>query len=1043
MAIAPETRPTLPDPAPGSSGVIPWRRLRVGLPALLCALVLILAVLTTPVPRADAVPAEGAAGAPGMPEVIPSLDDWEQGEGRFTAADDLRVVAAEESLVRTAEITAEELATALPGAGAAQGEARDGDVLLQLDEDRADLGAEGYELVVDEQVRITAATPVGVFYGTRTVLQMLVQQPELPRGEVIDIPQYEERGVTLCACVINISPEWIDRLLEEMSYLKLNTVVMELKVKVDAYPSTNTWSYYTKEDVAAFVEKAAERGIDVIPEINSPGHMEIWLENLPELQLTNPATGEKDEVRMDITKEESFEFYTALMDEYDDAFTSDYWHMGVDEYMLGSGYDNFPQVLEFAQEKFGEEATEDDVVAWYVNRVNAHVKDQGKTLRIWNDGVITDNAVVDFDTDIIIEHWNNAASEVDPQTFVDWGHDVVNVSNSLYMVRGGYGVDSRGLYEGGWTPTTFFNGEVTEGTEQIRGARLSAWPDGGTPQEAENTTEERMAEPMRLVAQATWAGSTPWGDYDAFLEAMKAVGGSPLADDVERLPVENGSYRLRDTDSGRHLVIGQDGAVQLGAEGDPLTFTATEDDYYTIRTGDGRCLDLAREGTLRLSVPVQIGESVRLAACEDTTLQKWQLRTEDDGYALTNAASQQRIVVSEALEGFPIAGEGETGSVPDGQVVQTPPDLGDTVWELEGTVGMTFALDEPTAQPGEQIGAVVQLTKGSGDRAEGLTLRVSELPEGWTALPVEVGVDAVDPGASTEVELTLYNINGLGTGGFSVELVDGEGSVVGTARAELQGMCADGTLRPTAITDVSSEETAGEPAPNGPAAAAIDGDPATYWHTQWSGTEAKPPHAIVIDLGEVQDLCGLVYTPRTGSGGGASNGLIADYEIYGSTDVTTIDGDWGEPLSSGTFLRAAGDPTAVFEPTEVRYLKLVALSEVSGQPWASAAEIAAVGPAAEVPEFAPELSLPVRPVHSDAAIEVTAAGLAPGELVEATLTRRGGGTTEAGTLQADADGAISTDLARPEGLAAGRYVLTLRGATSGAEASDDLTLIGR
>src|SRR5699024_1241485 len=150
---------------------------------------------------------------------------------------------------------------------------------------------------------------------------------------------------------------------------------------------------------------------------------------------------------------------------------------------------------------FGQDATENDVVAWYVNRVNRHVQEKGKTLRIWNDGVITDNEVVDFDTDIIVEHWNNAASEVYPQTFVDWGHDVVNVSNSLYMVRGGYGVDTRDLYESDWTPTTFFDGEVATGPEQIRGARMSIWPDDGTPDEAENTTEERMAEPMRLVAR--------------------------------------------------------------------------------------------------------------------------------------------------------------------------------------------------------------------------------------------------------------------------------------------------------------------------------------------------------------------------------------------------------------------------------------------------------------------------------------------------------------------------------------------------------------
>jgi len=749
-----------------------WARFRRGLPALAATLAVMLAAAVVPVAPAAAGPGSDRPATP-LPEVIPSIDGWVPGDGTFVAADELRVVPADPALDRMAEITAQELATSIPEAAVSQEGARAGDIGLRLDPSREDLGDEGYELEVGEEITITGATETGVFYGTRTVLQMLTQQSELPYGGLVDVPGYAERGVTVCACVINISPEWIDRLLEEMSYLKMNTVVMELKVKVDEYPQTNTWSYYTKEDVAEFVEKAEERGIDVIPEINSPGHMEIWLENMPELQLTNPTTGEKDEVRMDITKEESFEFYTSLMDEYDDVFTSEYWHMGVDEYMLGSGYDNFPQVLEFAHEEFGQDATENDVVAWYVNRVNRHVQEKGKTLRIWNDGVITDNEVVDFDTDIIVEHWNNAASEVYPQTFVDWGHDVVNVSNSLYMVRGGYGVDTRDLYESDWTPTTFFDGEVATGTEQIRGARMSIWPDDGTPDEAENTTEERMAEPMRLVAQATWATTTPWDGYDEFLAAMDAVGRSPLTDDVDRTPVADGSYRLVDSASGTGLTMGEGSSVELDGSGDLLTLAATDDDYYTIRAADGRCLDLSREGTIRLEIPVQIGADATLAECADTTVQRWQLRPADGGYTLSNAATQQRLVVSEGLTDVPISGEG-TGSVPDGRVVQTPPDLGDTVWTLaeldpvvQGPVRAVSPEQAPeiTATgfaPGEDVD--LTLTRRGGDTVEAGLLRVDEggaysgaidLPEPLAAGPYTLALTGVRSGATAQDRLII------------------------------------------------------------------------------------------------------------------------------------------------------------------------------------------------------------------------------------------------------------------------------------------------
>lgn len=1016
-----------------------------GLAALLSALALLLAAAVGPAAAdpANALPAETAPSDPALPAVIPSIDGWESADGTFSAAPDLRIVASDSALDRTAEITAEELATAIPEASVGE-EARSGDLELVLDGSREELGDEGYVLHVGERITVTAATATGAFYGTRTVLQMLTQQLELPRGELVDVPDYAERGVTVCACVINISPEWIDRLLEEMSYLKLNSIVMEMKLKVDGYPQTNTWSYYTKEDVAEFVAKAEERGIEVIPEINSPGHMEIWLENLPELQLTNPATGEKDEVRMDITKEESFEFYTALMDEYDEVFTSDQWHMGVDEYMLGSGYSNFPQMLEFAHEKFGEEATENDVVAWYVNRVNAHVKERGKTLRIWNDGVITDNAVIDFDTDIVVEHWNNAASEVSPQTFVDWGHEVVNVSNSLYMVRGGYGVDSRGLYERGWTPTTFYNGEVTRGTEQILGARMSIWPDGGTPAEAENTTEERMFEPLRLVAQATWAGTTPWEGYDAFRSAMDATGRSPLVENAERHPLEDGTYLLADSADGAALTAGTDGDLGLSVAGDPFTFSATDDGYYTIRAADGRCLDLSREGTLRLNVPVQIGADAVLAACEDTTVQKWQLREVAGGVSVSNAASQQHLVVSAGLTDVPVAGEG-FDSVPDGRIVQAPHDLGDTVWTVEGTVGLTVSLSAASAQPGDQVEVDARVSNDSPDPATGLRLRVASLPEGWTALPQETELGDLPAGEGAEAALTLFDVAGSGAGTVAFEVVDAAGTVIASATQTLRGVCATGTVQPSAIADVSSEQATGEPAPNGPAAAAIDGDPGTYWHSQWSPSEEQHPHSIVVDLGETQEVCGLVYTPRSGGGGtGAANGLIGEYEVYGSNEQSTIDADWGEPLSAGSFDGSTSTQVAPFEAASVRYLKLVALTEAGGNPWTTVAELAAAGPVPAPVEHSPSLEAPVRAVPLHGEIAVTAEGFAPGEAVDLSLTRRGGGgTVSAGALQADASGALSGVVPVPEGSERGAHTLTAAGAVSAASAEDRVVLTAR
>ena len=76
-----------------------------------------------------------------------------------------------------------------------------------------------------------------------------------------------------------------------------------------------------------------------------------------------------------------------------------------------------------------------------------------------------------------------------------------------------------------------------------------------------------------------------------------------------------------------------------------------------------------------------------------------------------------------------------------------------------------------------------------------------------------------------------------------------------------------------------------------PAAAAIDDDPDTFWHTAWTPTEKPFPHEIVIDLGREIRLAGVSYLPRQDM----SNGRIADYEIYASGNATS----WGAPVASG------------------------------------------------------------------------------------------------------------------------------------------------
>lgn len=129
------------------------------------------------------------------------------------------------------------------------------------------------------------------------------------------------------------------------------------------------------------------------------------------------------------------------------------------------------------------------------------------------------------------------------------------------------------------------------------------------------------------------------------------------------------------------------------------------------------------------------------------------------------------------------------------------------------------------------------------------------------------------------------------------------------------------------VVYVDSEE-----ADEGPAKNAIDGDPDTYWHTNYSTSSDKYPHEIQVDTGVVRQIGGFSYIPRQDG----VNGRVAKYEFSVSLDGK----NWGEPVATGQFPRGA-DQTKISlsKPVSGRYFRFRALSEQQGQIWASVGEL--------------------------------------------------------------------------------------------------------
>ncbi len=115
---------------------------------------------------------------------------------------------------------------------------------------------------------------------------------------------------------------------------------------------------------------------------------------------------------------------------------------------------------------------------------------------------------------------------------------------------------------------------------------------------------------------------------------------------------------------------------------------------------------------------------------------------------------------------------------------------------------------------------------------------------------------------------------------------------------------------------------------------AIDGDPATLWHTRFSDVLARHPHEIVLDLGEVRAVTGLRYLARQDGGW---NGTFGETELYLSSDPERFP---DAPAGTATFGRQRkGQALDLPAPVQARYARIRILSELNGKPWASAAEI--------------------------------------------------------------------------------------------------------
>jgi len=220
-------------------------------------------------------------------------------------------------------------------------------------------GNESYHLTITpERILITATSHTGLFYGLQSVAHLAVSKPaasglKLPCVTIQDYPGFSWRGLMLDESRHFFGKEKVKQLLDWMAFYKLNIFHWHLtdepgwRLEIKKYPlltsvggkgnfhdRTAEARFYTQADVKEILQYASERFIEIIPEIDMPGHAAAANRAYPEF------SGGGSEKYPDFTfnpgKEETYQFLTDVLKEVAQLFPSKYIHLGGDEVHFGN-----------------------------------------------------------------------------------------------------------------------------------------------------------------------------------------------------------------------------------------------------------------------------------------------------------------------------------------------------------------------------------------------------------------------------------------------------------------------------------------------------------------------------------------------------------------------------------------------------------------------------------------------------------------------------------------------------------------------------------
>lgn len=386
---------------------------------------------------------------------------------------------------------------------------------------------EAYALAIrPEGIRIEAGSEHGAFHALTTLRSLaLTSGGVLPCGDLVDAPRFVHRGLLLDCCRHFMEPDFVKRMIDLLALHKMSVLHWHLtedqgwRIEIDAYADLTqkgAWrteadgsqhgGFYTKEEIREIVAYAAQRHIEVIPEIELPGHSRAALAAYPWLGCT----GEAMEVPHDwgvfkdiycAGQDTTLAFLKTVLDEVMELFPSEYIHIGGDE-APKVRWEQCPK----CQKRIADEGLHDahELQSWFIGEIGRYLEAHGRKMIGWDE--ILEGGVP---ADATVQSWRGMDGGCDA---VAMGHDaIMSPTSHCYFDYPVESTDLEKVY--GFEPEP----EGLIGSGQILGGECNMWSERA-PQ---HLVESKVFPRLVAMAEVLWSlpSTRSWRGFQARMES--------------------------------------------------------------------------------------------------------------------------------------------------------------------------------------------------------------------------------------------------------------------------------------------------------------------------------------------------------------------------------------------------------------------------------------------------------------------------------------------------------------------------------------------